>query len=83
MAKFRKGTYGVNIFKFVIPKSYLKDFAKDIEISFGHFNTNSWHINNYVIDVEINQISSDNATLIQKVYKKEARRLPFKMWFLL
>ncbi|HHW00599.1 MAG TPA: hypothetical protein GXX36_13755 [Clostridiaceae bacterium] len=67
--KFRKGTYGGNIFKFVIPKLYLKDFARDIEISFGHFNTNWWHINKYVIDVEITQISSEsaNVTLTQKI----------------
>jgi len=67
--KFRRGTYGGNIFKFVIPKLYLKDFAKDIEISFGHFNTNWWHVNKYVINVEITQISIDsvNVTLTQKI----------------
>jgi len=67
--KFKKGIYGENIFEFVIPKSCLKDFGKDIVIRFGHFNTNWWHIINYQVDVEINNLTKDNAniTLKQKV----------------
>lgn len=67
--KFRKGIYGGNIFEFVIPKSYLKDFGEDIEIRFGHFNTNWWHIIKYQVDVEIKNLSKDSAniTLKQKV----------------
>ena len=67
--KFKKGIYGGNIFKFVIPKIYLKDFGEDVDIVFGHFNTNWWHIIKYQVDVEIKNLSKDSAniTLKQKV----------------
>jgi hypothetical protein len=63
-AKFKKGLYGDNDFRFVIKKAFLKGFRKDIQIIFGGYNTNWWHINKCYVDVVVNQISTDRAKII-------------------
>lgn len=67
--RFKKGLYGINTFTFLIPRSYLNKFDGDIKVNFGQFNTNWWHRNKYLVDVEVKQISENkvNITVLQKL----------------
>lgn len=62
--KFKKGLYGPNSFSFKIPD----DTIGMVEIEFGQFNTNWWHVCHY--NVEIEMISQDDGTVFVKMKKE-------------
>ncbi len=48
--RFKKGIYGMNAFTFHLEG---QEGLPAIEIEFGHFNTNWWHVLTYSIDVKL------------------------------
>ncbi len=68
--KFKKGSYGGNVFVFSLPNDHYNILPNsDIILEFGHFNTNNWHVLKYNIEVNIEKIE-DGAivTMKQKNY---------------
>ncbi len=54
--KFQEGIYGPNYFSFKIPNENIGE----VEIEFGQFNTNWWHVCDY--DLQIDMISQNDGT---------------------
>ncbi|MBU5450054.1 hypothetical protein [Acetivibrio sp. MSJd-27] len=48
--RFKRGVYGMNAFTFHLGE---QEGLPDIEIEFGHFNTNWWHVMTYSVDVSL------------------------------
>ncbi len=55
--KFQEGSYGENIFCFVVPV----DVYGDVAVTFGHFNTNWWHEVHY--DIQLNLVTNADGSL--------------------
>ena len=62
--KFKEGSYGENMFRFIIP---IKEFG-NVTVEFGHFNTNWWHQVHY--DIELNLITNADGTLTADISQK-------------
>lgn len=67
--QYRKGEYGENLYRMVIPAGRLEGYSNDIVIDFGCFNPNDWQVLHYHISVKLtfvkaNQILADSVLMI-------------------
>ncbi len=65
--RFKKGIYGMNAFTFHLGG---QEGLPAIEIEFGHFNTNWWHVLTYSIDVKLETMGQQewNSHIRQEIH---------------